>query len=112
MVRKAAYVLLSFLMVNPCRSVGSVQHLRTGDRWFDLSHLGQYSFQGLMIAIEIGFIPVSPLSVVSIMNICKRSQWLAKSIVQSTGNNNSTEINGLVLKMALNTVKSNIETKR
>ena len=47
-------------------SVDSVVDLRTGGRWFD-TWLGQYSFQGLMIVIVTGFIPFSPLSVVSTM---------------------------------------------
>ena len=46
----------------PLISVGSDADLRTG-HWLD-PQLGQYSFRGLMIAIETGFIPLSPLSVV------------------------------------------------
>ena len=45
------------------RSVGRVADLRAGGLWFD-PRLGQYSFQGLMIVIATGFIPLSPLSVV------------------------------------------------
>ena len=50
-------------------SVDSVVDLRTGGRWFD-RRLGQYFFQGFMIVIATGFIPVSPLSVVSTMDMC------------------------------------------
>ena len=58
-------------------SVGSVADLRTGGHWFD-PRLAQYSFQGLMIVIAIGFIPLSPLSVVSTMVMWESSQWLGK----------------------------------
>ena len=51
-------------VAEPHSSVGTVQDLRTGGRWFDPT-LGQYSYQGLMIVIATGFIPLSPLSVVS-----------------------------------------------
>ena len=64
-------------------SVGSVADFSTGGRWFD-SRLGQYSFHGLMIATETGFIPVSPMSVVSIMVMWESSQWFRKNIVRST----------------------------
>ena len=47
-------------------SVGSVADLRTGGHFID-PRLGQYSFRGLMIVIATGFIPLAPLSVVSIM---------------------------------------------
>ena len=45
---------------DPHNSVGSVEDLRTGGRWFN-SRLSQYSFRGLMIVIETGFIPFSLL---------------------------------------------------
>ena len=54
------------MRAEPHSSFGSVEDLRTGGRWFD-SLLGQYSFRGLMIVIAAGFIPLSPLSVVSTM---------------------------------------------
>ena len=57
-------------------SVGSVAGLRTGGRRFDL-RLGQYSFRGWMIVIATGFIPLSPLSVVSTMVM-----WLGKNIAE------------------------------
>ena len=41
--------------------------------WFD-PRLGQYSFRGLMIVIATGFIPLSPLSVVSKMVMWESSQ--------------------------------------
>ena len=46
--------------------------LRTGGRWFD-PRLGQYSFRGLIIVIATGFIPLSPLSVVSTMVMCGKA---------------------------------------
>ena len=54
------------MAVEPYCSVVSVADLRTEGRWFD-PWLGQYSFRGLMIVIATGFIPLSPLSVVSTM---------------------------------------------
>ena len=45
---------------NPPHSpFGSLQDMRTGGHWFS-PHLGQNSFQGLMIVIAIGYIPLSP----------------------------------------------------
>ena len=64
-------------------SVGSVADLRTGDRLFH-PRLGQYSFRGWMIVIATGFIPLSPLSVVSTMVMWKSSHRLGKSIVRRT----------------------------
>ena len=58
--------LMHVLYAEPHGSVGSVQDLGTGGRWFD-PRLGQYSFRGLMIVIATGFIPLPPLSVVSAM---------------------------------------------
>ena len=49
-----------------CSPVGSVADLRIGGCWFD-HRIGQYPFRGLMIVIATGFIPISPLSVVSTM---------------------------------------------
>ena len=42
---------------DPHSSFGSVQDLRTRDRWFD-PRLGQYSFRELTIFITTGFIPL------------------------------------------------------
>ena len=67
----------------PYSSVGSVEDLRTVGRWFD-PRLGQYSLLELMIVIATGFIPLSPLSVVSTMFMWESSQWLGRNIVQST----------------------------
>ena len=53
-------------LAQPHSSVGSIQHLRTGGCWFD-PRLGQYSLRGLMMVFATGFIPLSPLSVVSTM---------------------------------------------
>ena len=66
-----------------CRSVGSVQDLRTDGPWFDIK-IGQYSFRGLMIVISTGYIPLSLLSIVSTMVIWESSQWLVENIVLST----------------------------
>ena len=74
----------SRMYAEPHSSVGSVAHLRAGGRWFD-PRLGKYSFRGLMIVIATGFIPFSPLSVVSTMVMWESSQWLGKNIVRSTG---------------------------
>ena len=71
-------------LAEPHSSVGSVAYLRTGVCWFD-SRLGQYSFRGLMIVIAIGFIALSPLSIVSTMVMWESSQSLGKNIMQSTG---------------------------
>ena len=73
-----------FSFAEPHSSVGSIADLRTGGRWFDPC-LDQYSFRGLMIVIATGFIPLSPLSVVSTMIIWESSQWLEKNIVHSAG---------------------------
>ena len=54
------------VLSEPHSSVGSVADLRTGGHWFD-PRLGQYSFRRLMIVIATGFIPLSPLSIVSRM---------------------------------------------
>ena len=67
----------------PHSSAGSAADLRTGGHWFD-PQLGQYSFGGLMIVIATGFIPLSPLSVVSTMVNWESSQCFGKNIVQST----------------------------
>ena len=60
------FFLLQGRLAEPHSSFSSVTDLRTGGRWFD-PWLGQYSFRGLMIVIATGFIPLSPLSVVSTM---------------------------------------------
>ena len=67
----------------PHCSVCSTVDLRTG-RWFDL-WLGQYYFQGLMIVVATGFIPLSLLSVGSTTVTWESSQWLGKNTVRSTG---------------------------
>ena len=71
-------------IAGPHGSLVSIADLRTEGRWFD-PLLGQYFFQGLMIVIATGFIPLSVLSVVLTMVMWKSSQWLGKNIVQSTG---------------------------
>ena len=67
----------------PHSSVGSVQDLRRGGRWFD-PWLGQYYFRGLMIVTATGVIPLSRLSIVLTMVIWESSQWLGRNIVRST----------------------------
>ena len=73
-----------FGSAEPHSSVGSVADLRTGGRWFD-PRFDQYSFRRLMIAIATGFIPLSPLSVVSTKVMWESSQWLGKKIMRCTG---------------------------
>ena len=65
----------------PQSSDGSIVNLRTG-RWFD-PRLGQYSFQGLMIVIATGFIPLPLLSVVLTMVMWEAASGL-KRILCST----------------------------
>ena len=72
-----------FIFAKPHSSVGSVADLRTRGCWFD-PRLSQYSFQGLMVVVATGFIPLSPLSVVLTMVMWKSSQWLGKNILWST----------------------------
>ena len=50
----------------PHSSVGSVGDFKTAGGWFD-PRFDEYSFRKLMIVIAIGFIPLSPLYVVSTM---------------------------------------------
>ena len=76
--------LLFSSIPEPHSSFGGVSDLRTGGCWFD-PWLGQYTFGGLMIVIATGFIPLSPLSVLSTEVMWESSQWLGKNIVQSTG---------------------------
>ena len=71
------------LFAKPHSSVGSIVDLRIRGRCFD-PRLGKYSFHGLMIVIATGFIPLSPLSIVSTMVMWQNSQWLGKNIVRST----------------------------
>ena len=61
----------------PHSLVGSVADLKIGGCWFD-SRFGKYSFRGMKKVIETGFIPLSPLSVVSTMVMSESSQWLWK----------------------------------
>ena len=65
-------------------SIGKEADLRAGGRGFD-PRFSQYSFRDLMIVIATGFIPLSPLSVVSTMVMWESSQLLEKNIVRSTG---------------------------
>ena len=64
----------------PHSSVGSITDLRTV-RWFH-PLLRQYPFRGLMIVIATGFIPLSPLSVVSSM-VMKAASGLEKYCVEN-----------------------------
>ena len=56
-------LIYSLVKLRPLTSVTSMQDLRTGGCWFDL-YASQYSFQGMMIAIQTGFFPLSPLSII------------------------------------------------
>ena len=100
-------------LAEPHSSVGSVADLRTGGRWFH-PRLGQYSFRGLIIVTATGFIPLSPLSVVSTTTgkqqvACKEycaEYWLKElqeSMDKCNGHRDMTEIR---LKKALNTIQS------
>ena len=59
-LRNVEYFSIVFWMdgAGPHRSVGSVQDLRTGGRWFD-PRLGKYSFRGLITGFTTGFIPLA-----------------------------------------------------
>ena len=59
--KNVARVNLHKMNTEPHSSVGSIASFRTG-HWLDHHRLGQYSFQGLMIVIATGFIPLLPLS--------------------------------------------------
>ena len=71
-------------LAEPQSSVGSVEDLRTGGCRFDPG-LSQYSFQGLMVVIATGFIPLSLLLIVSTTFMSESSQGLGKNIVRSNG---------------------------
>ena len=85
-INVAHNIMMIFLfdMAELHSSVRSIVYLRTRGRLFN-PQLSQYSFQGLMIVIATGFIPLSPLSIVLILIMWKSSQWLGKNIVRSTG---------------------------
>ena len=91
------------------------ENLITGGHWFD-HQFGQYFFWGLMIVIATGFIPLSPLSIVSTMVIWEKKPvaWkeycmeyrlkeLQESMDKCTGRCNITE---KLLKMVLYTLQS------
>ena len=61
------------LDAEPHSSVGSFADLRKESRKFD-PWLGEISLRGLMIVIATGFVPLSPLSVVSTTVIWESSQ--------------------------------------
>ena len=69
----------------PHSSVSSVVDLRTGGRWFG----PQTIFFPRIDDSATGFIPLSPLSIVSTMVMWESSQWLGKNILRSTGQKNS-----------------------
>ena len=50
--------------------------------------LSQQSFRGMIIVIETWSIPLSSLSIVSMMVMWESSQWLGKTIMQSAGKKN------------------------
>ena len=49
------------------------------------SQFRHYSLRRLLTAIGIGFVPLSQLSIVSIMVMKESSQWLGKNIMRGTG---------------------------
>ena len=59
----------------PHRSVSRAQDLRTGGCWFN-PWLNKYSFQGLMIVVVTGLIPLLLLSIVSTRVMLESSQRL------------------------------------
>ena len=67
------------LRLSLCSSVGIIQDMGTGC-WFDPS-LGQYSFQGVVMVIATGLIPLSQFIFSMIVIIWESSQWLGKNIV-------------------------------
>ena len=56
---RTAFPTILLKAIMPHSPVGSMQDLRTGGPWFN-PRLSQYSFQGLMIVIATGFVPLSP----------------------------------------------------
>ena len=61
---------------SPYSSVDSVEVLRVVGS--NLQH-GQYSLRELMTVTATGFIPLSSLSILSTMAMCKSRQWLGKN---------------------------------
>ena len=64
---------------------GRVQNMSFGKGLIRLCH---YTFQQLIIVIMTRLIPLSRLSIFSMMVIQESSQWLGKSVVQRTGKEN------------------------
>ena len=96
---------LLYLWLSTRSSIGYMEDLRIGGRWFDLL-ISQYSFQGLVIAIVTGFILLSMLSIVSSWKeYC--AEYLLKELQESmdrcTGH---LDISEILLKTALNTKQS------
>ena len=64
-----------------------------------------------MLVTTIGFVPLSPLSIVSEMVMLESSQWLGKNILRSSGKTNSRKAwvgtTEIMLKTALNAIQSN-----
>ena len=58
-------------------SVGSIQDLRTGGRWFDF-WLDHYFVQGLKKVIATGFTLLSPLFIASTLAIWRKQPVLKK----------------------------------
>ena len=74
-------VKVALNLITTSQSVGSIAGLRTAEV--------AGSFRELRIVIATGFIPLSPLSVVSTMVKWESNQWLGKNIVRSTSEKNS-----------------------
>ena len=95
-----------------CNSIGSIQDLRTGGRWFD-TRFDQYLFRASIVVIATGIIPPPRISIVSTIILWESSQWFGKNIVWSlvrrspghdcTGRRDITET---LLKTTKNNVQS------
>ena len=69
-----------------------------------------------MVVVATGFIPLPPVSIVSVMVMWESSQWLGKNIVQSTCKNNSRkawvgctgchDVTEITFKKVINTIQS------
>ena len=97
------------LVAEPHSSVGRVADLSSLGRWFDL-RFGQYSFRGLLIVIETGFIDVRCFDNVGKQPMAWKEScaeyWLKElheSMDRCTGRCGVTEI---LLKTGLNTIQS------
>ena len=70
-------------VAEPHSSVGSAPDLRARGRWFD-PQVGQCSFQGSKIDIAKGFIPLSPLFILSTMVLWEIGQWRSAGKIKNS----------------------------